>query len=313
MNTPLFFELKRIQSQQQNNDKTLIDQELYRLQNNDSVHTKSLTESVKDIKEQGIKKTRIEDKEACNVIPPSNLGNIYSKENIIPFTIFVEIDDFLRPPISSNIIQQSALFLEGDNQTQQSESHSQFIHTELSYPDPIQYMLVRSTIDEIISFTSENEMQYAENRIYETIANPIHMHSQKKKSKSECTHNHIEVRVPVVVGEYEIEINMSNQVFFEQEVLGFKEISRNVELRNFKFIPDQFGKSLDNGTYTVSKGKIKLEGEIFQNFRYSANTNHNENASQQKQKNNRLHQRMALNLTVHLSQIQKFKATLYDE
>lgn len=313
MNTPLFFELKRIQSQQQNNDKTLIDQELYRLQNNDSVHTKSLTESVKDIEEQGIKKARIEDKEECNVIPPSNLGNIYSKENIIPFTIFVEIDDFLRLPISSNIIQQSALFLEGDNQTQQSESHSQFIHTELSYPDPMQYRLVRSTIDEIISFTSENEMQYAENRIYETIANPIHMHSQKKNSKPECTHNHIEVRVPVVVGEYEIEINMSNQVFFEQEVLGFKEISRNVELRNFKFIPVQSGKSLDNGTYMVSKGKIKLEGIIFQNFRYSANTNHNENASQQKQKNNRLHQRMALNLTVHLSQIQKIKATLYDE
>lgn len=313
MNTPLFFELKRIQSQQQNNNKTLIDQELYRLQNNDSVHTKSLTESVKDIEEQGIKKTRIEDKEECNVIPPSNLGNIYSKENIIPFTIFVEIDDFLRLPISGNIIQQSALFLEGDNQTQQSESHSQFIHTELSYPDPMQYRLVHSTINEIISFTSENEMQYAENRIYETIANPIHIHSQKKKGKPECTHNHIEVRVPVVVGEYEIEINMSNQVFFEQEVLGFKEISRNVELRNFKFIPDQSGKSLGNGTYTVSKGKITLEGKVSQNFRYSANTNHNENASQQKQKNNRLHQRMALNLTVHLSQIQKIKATLYDE
>ncbi|MFE6169057.1 BC_2427 family protein [Viridibacillus arvi] len=313
MNTPLFFELKRIQSQQQNNYKTLIDQELYRLQNNDSLHTKSLTESVKDIEEQGIKKTRIEDKEECNVILPSNLGNIYLKENIIPFTIFVEIDDFLRLPISSNIIQQSALFLEDDNQTQQSESHSRFIHTELSYPDPIQYRLVRSTIDEIISFTSENEMQYAENRMYETIANPIHMHSQKKKGKPECTHDHIEVRVPVVVGEYEIEINMSNQVFFDQEVLGFKEISSNVELRNFKFIPVQSCKSLGNGTYTVSKGKITLEGIVSQNFRYSANSDHNENASQQKQKNNRLHQRMALNLTVHLSQIQKIKATLYDE
>ncbi|MGE7625550.1 hypothetical protein ACQKMD_21985 [Viridibacillus sp. NPDC096237] len=55
---------------------------------------------------------------------------------------------------------------------------------------------------------------------------------------------------------------MSNQVFFEQEVLGFKEISSNVELRNFKFIPDQSGKSLGNGTYTVSKGKITLEGKI---------------------------------------------------
>ncbi|MGE7623076.1 BC_2427 family protein [Viridibacillus sp. NPDC096237] len=313
MNTPLIIELKRIQSQQQNNYKALIDQKLYRLQNNDSVHTKSLTESVTDIEEQGIKKTRIEDKKECNVIPPSNLENIYSKENIIPFTIFVEIDDFLRLPISGNIIQQSALFLEGDNQTQQSESHSQFIHTELSYPDPMQYRLVRSTINEIISFTSENEMQYAENRIYETIANPIHMHSQKKKGKPECTHNHIEVRVPVVVGEYEIEINMSNQVFFEQEVLGFKEISSNVELRNLKFIPDQSGKSLGNGSCTVSKGKITLEGKILQNFRYSAITNHNENASQQKQKNNRLHQRMALNLTVHLSQIQKIKATLCDE
>lgn len=333
MNTPLFFELKRIQSQQQKNYKTLIDQKLYRLQNDGSVHTKSLTESVVDIEEQIIEdllsihnkpvedeiqsshsvKERKEDKEECNVTPPSNLESIYSKENTIPFTIFVEIDDFLRLPISGNIIQQSALLLEGDNQTQQSESHSRFIHTELFYPDPMQYRLVRSTINEIISFSTENEMQHADNRIYETIANPIHIHSQKKKGKPECTHNYIEVRVPVVVGEYEIEINMSNQVFFEQEVLGFKEISSNVELRNFKFIPNQSGKSLGNGTCTVSKGKITLEGEIFQNFRYSAKTNNNENASQQKQKNNRLHQRMALNLTVHLSQIQKIKATFCDE
>ena len=156
-------------------------------------------------------------------------------------------------------------------------------------------------------------MHHTENRIYETIANPIHMPSQKKKGKPECTHNHIEVRVPVVVGEYEIEINMSNQIFFEQEVLDFKEISRNVELRNFKFTPVQYGKSLGDGTCTVSKGKIALKGEIIQEFKYSDNVNRNKNASKQKRKNNGLHQRMALNLTVHLSQIQKIKATLYDE
>ncbi|ETT88295.1 MULTISPECIES: BC_2427 family protein [Viridibacillus] len=270
------------------------------------------TESVADIEEQEIKKKRIEDKEEHNVTPPSNFGNIYSKENIIPFTIFVDINDFLRRPIGGDIIQQSALFLEGDDQTQQSESHSQFIHTELSYPEPVKYRLVRSKINEIISFTTENEMHHAEKRIYETVANSIHMPSQKKKGKPECTHNHIEVRVPVVVGEYEIEINMSNQVFFEQEVLGFKEISRNVELINFKFTPVQYGKSLGNGTCTICKGKVALEGEILQRFKYSANTNHNKNAAQ-KQKKNRLHQRMVLNLIVHLSQIQKIKATLYDE
>ncbi|MGE7921420.1 BC_2427 family protein [Viridibacillus sp. NPDC093762] len=377
MDTPLIFygELKRIQSQQQNNYKNQTDQELYQLQNNDndSIHTKSLTESIefddseKDfsckqiddckqnkkslnninipskrvlpkIKYRHFKKNTniqqrkletlqadsedeiqvihsfkelIEDKEERNVTPPSNLENIYSKENIIPFTIFFEIDDFLRLPISGNIVQQSALLLEGVDQAQQSENHSQFIHTELSWPDPIQYRLVHSTINEIISFTTENEMQHAENRIYETIANPIHISSPKKKGKPECKHNHIEVRVSVVVGEYEIEINMSNQVFFEQEVLGFKEISRNVELRSFKFTPVQYCKSLGDGTCTVSKGKIALKGEILQKLRYSANTN--QNASQQKQKNIRLHQRMALKLTVHLSQIQKIKATLCDE
>jgi len=346
INVPLKRVLPRIKHRHFKKNTNIQQKKLETLQTDSISNNRTIkTESVVDIEEQEIEKKRIEnllsiqkntpveeeiqsinsltewieDKEEHNVTPPSkkelkiyNLGNVYLREVIIPFTIFAEIDDFLRLPISGNIIQQKALFLEGDDQTQQSESHSQFIHTELSYPEPIQFRLARSTINEIISFTTENEMQHAKNQIYETIAKPIHMPSQKK-GKPECTHNHIEVRVPVVVGEYEMEINMSNQVFFEQEVLDFKEISRNVELKNFEFIPVQYGKSLGNGTCTVSKGKIALKGEFLQKIKYSANTNHNENASQQKRKNNRLHQRMVLNLIVHLSQIQKIKATLCDE
>ncbi len=235
---------------------------------------------------------------------------IYSITVTNPFITIIEIDEFLRPPISGNAIQQSAKFLDSKDRTQQSESQSQFIHTELLYSEPLQFKLVSSTINEMISFSSKKEVHPTKHRVYKASVNPIHTHSKKKNSFSKCKHNHIEVIIPVVIGEYEIDISMSNPVFFEHEIIGIKEVSNQVVLGDCSFIPIQFGKPLSNGTRMVSKAKIALKGDIIQKFTYSAKPNHDENASHQKQKHNHIIQKMDIRLIVLLSQMQKMKTFL---
>ncbi|MDQ0213990.1 ribosomal protein L17 [Oikeobacillus pervagus] len=237
-------------------------------------------------------------------------GEVFTKTIIRPFSTFVEIGDFLHPPIFGDIIQQSAKFFMDHDRIQQPDIYSEFLHTETNYPDPLECKLVRSTMDEMISFTKDDELQpLKNNRIYKTIANTIHTPSKKKEGKlANCEYNCIAVRIPVVVGEYEIEFEMTDQVGFEQEVLSLKEILKHVSLNRCQFIPTKYTKPLSDGTCAATKGKLQLEGEIQQQITYSALPLQYKDSPQPK--SSRLHQQIALNLIVHLLQNQKIRTTL---
>ena len=52
--------------------------------------------------------------------------------------------------------------------------------------------------------------------------------------------------------------------------MRIKEISKEVVLSNFRLVPTVFSQSLNNGTRTVLKGNLFIEGDICQTIEYTA-------------------------------------------
>lgn len=153
------------------------------------------------------------------------------------------------------------------------------------------------------------------NNHYQSIAVPLHDSKAAKTSETDnktCTsHDFIQIRVPVVAGEYKMEIILEEDVVFEEEILGVKEISKEVVLTNCKFVPTQFSPSLDNGTCTALKGNLFIKGYISQNIEYTAADNGNEGSKQNESVPyyRQLHQKIILDLIVHLLQVQQVRVS----
>ena len=80
-------------------------------------------------------------------------------------------------------------------------------------------------------------------------------------------HKYVNTRVPVVVGEYNIEVCLDEDVLFEEKIYKVKEISKVVELTNCKFVPTRFAPSPADRGRIALKGKLFIEGNIFQSIR----------------------------------------------
>ncbi len=233
-----------------------------------------------------------------------------------PFSTFVEIDDFLHSPIFSNIVQNSAEFLDLNNK-QTPQLNTKLLNTTTYYPEQPECRLVCSKIHEMISLT-DTVHTYSKNNTnnhYQSIAVPLHDSKAAKTSETDnktCTsHDFIQIRVPVVAGEYKMEIILEEDVVFEEEILGVKEISKEVVLTNCKFVPTQFSPSLDNGTCTALKGNLFIKGYISQNIEYTAADNGNEGSKQNESVPyyRQLHQKIILDLIVHLLQVQQVRVS----
>ena len=233
-----------------------------------------------------------------------------------PFSTFVEIDDFLHSPIFSSIVQNSAEFLDLNNK-QTPQLNTKLLNTTTYYPEQPDCRLVCSKIHEMISLTDtvSSYSKNNKNNHYQSIAVPLHDSKAAKTSETDnktCTsHDFIQIRVPVVVGEYKMEIILEEDVVFEEEILGVKEISKEVVLTNCKFVPTQFSPSLDNGTCTALKGNLFIKGYISQNIEYTAADNGNEGSKQNESVPyyRQLHQKIILDLIVHLLQVQQVRVS----
>ena len=233
-----------------------------------------------------------------------------------PFSTFVEIDDFLHSPIFSSIVQNSAEFLDLNNK-QTPQLNTKLLNTTTYYPEQPDCRLVCSKIHEMISLTDtvSSYSKNNKNNHYQSIAVPLHDSKAAKTSETDnktCTsHNFIQIRVPVVAGEYKMEIILEEDVVFEEEILGVKEISKEVVLTNCKFVPTQFSPSLDNGTCTALKGNLFIKGYISQNIEYTAADNGNEGSKQNESVPyyRQLHQKIILDLIVHLLQVQQVRVS----
>ena len=227
-----------------------------------------------------------------------------------PFSTFVEIDDFLHPPIFGSTVQNSAEFLDLNNK-QTPQSSTKLFHTTTYYPEQPYGHLVCSKIHEMLFFT-DTVHTYGlnqKNNHYESIVVPVHgspfAKIEETNNKSYASHDFIQIRAPVVVGEYKVEICLEDGVVFEEEITRVKEISKEVVLTTCKFVPTQFSPSLDNGICSALKGMLFIEGYIRQNIEYTAASNRNAEQKEPATHLRQLHQKIVLDLIIHLLQVQQ--------
>jgi hypothetical protein len=246
-------------------------------------------------------------------------GKIRSMTIKNPFSTFVEIDDFLHPPVFGGTVRHTAEFLDLNNR-QTPQLDTKLLHTTTYYPEQPYCCLVSSKIHEMIFFTDTVRTYGTNNKknLYKSVVVPVHdslFTKTKETNNQSCTsHDFIKIRAPVVVGEYEIEICLEEDVVFEEEIIKVNEISKEVVLTNCKFIPTQFSPSLGNGTCTALKGNLFIEGYIHQNIEYTAVSNRN-TGSIQKDPVTHLHQlcqKIVLDLIIHLLQVQPVRVS-YDD
>jgi hypothetical protein len=239
-------------------------------------------------------------------------GTIRSMTIKSPFSTFVEIDDFLHPPIFGGTVQHTAEFLDLNNR-QTPQLDTRLFHTTTYYPEQPYCHLICSKIHEIIFFTDTVRTYGAKNKKnhYKSVVFPVH---QKETNNQSCTsHDFIQIRVPVVIGEYEIEICLEEDVVFDEEIMKVNEISKEVVLTNCKFVPTQFSPSFGNGTCAALKGNLLIEGYIHQNIEYTVAYNRNAGSIQKETAAHlrQLRQKIVLDLIIHLLQVQQVRVS-YD-
>ncbi|MED1203078.1 BC_2427 family protein [Heyndrickxia acidicola] len=229
-----------------------------------------------------------------------------------PFSIHVEIDDFLHAPICGEKLQNTFEFFHLDYK-HPSQYETKLINTTTDYPEQPDCHLVRSNIHEMIFLTDLSTYENKKNQHYKSIVVPLHDLSLKE-TKETTTNSYaspdiIHIKVPVVVGEYKIEACLEENLVFEEGILGVNEISKEVILTHCKFAPTQFTQSLGNGTCTASKGNLFIEGTIHQNIEYTAFHNNIPGLKQKKSgtHSNQLCQKIVLELIIHLLQVQKVR------
>ncbi|WP_429844381.1 BC_2427 family protein [Brevibacillus sp. FIR094] len=244
-------------------------------------------------------------------IESSKRGRIHSLTTKSPFSTIVKIKDFLHPPIFGGIDQNTIEFIDLNNK-QWPQLDTKIVNSTAHYQEKIFGRLIHSKISGSIFLTTTvhaYQMNKQDN-LYRTIAVPIHDSpdtiSAETNNMSCPTHHFINIRVPVIVGEYKVEIPLDEDIMFAEEILGIKGISNEVILKECRLVPTQFHPSLGEGTSKAREGDLFLEGYIHQNIEYSVADKTNDTTIQKESVMNfyQLHQKIAVELIVHILQIQ---------
>ena len=220
-----------------------------------------------------------------------------------PFSIHVEIDDFLHNPICGDIAQNTFEFHELSHQ-KAPEMDTKLLHTTTYYPEQPDCRLVCSEIHEMVFLTNaQNDNRHHKGNHYKSIVVPLHdPHATETEESNPGSYVHI--RVPVVLGEYKIEVGLEENIAFKEEVMRVKGISKEIILTNFRLVPTFFSPSLNNGTRTILKGNLLIEGYIDQKIEYSAFHNRNKDSTTPM---THLSQKIVAELIVHILQVQKVR------
>ncbi len=220
-----------------------------------------------------------------------------------PFSIHVEIDDFLHEPIYGDVIQNTFDYLDQNNK-HTPEFETKLINITAYYPEQPDFRLVSSKINEIAFLSDDQNVgtNFFKGNPDNSIVVPLHDSLFTKAVES--NHSYVHIRVPVVLGEYKIEICLEENVTFLEEVSGIKEISKEVVLTNFRLIPSVFSQSLNNGTRSVLKGKLFIEGYIDQKITYTAFSNKNTKSLTPL---NSLYQKILVELIIDILQVQQVR------
>jgi hypothetical protein len=230
-------------------------------------------------------------------------GKVYFMTKKSPFSIHVEIDDFLHAPICGDIVQNKFEFLDLNNK-HTPEFDTKLINTTAYYPEQPDCRLVCSKIHEFVFLTyDQNEGKSNKGNHYKSIAVPMHG-SLFTEAEESNNNSYMHIRVPVVLGEYKIEICLEENVTFKEEVKGIKGVSKEVVISNFRLVPTVLSQSLNNGTRTILKGILFIEGYIDQKIEYTAFPN---KITESLTPLNQLNQKMSVELMIHILQVQQVR------
>ena len=226
-----------------------------------------------------------------------------------PFSTYVEINDFLHAPIYGDNVQNTIFDFLDLNDNLSPQLQAKLLQTISIYPEQPDCRLVSSNINQMISLmrTDTNKKNGSEQHPFKSVVVPLHNSQAIKKGEINSSEPFIHIRVPVVLGEYKIEICMEEKIAFDKGIEEVKEITNEVVLSDCRFVPIHRSQSLGNGTRTVLKGNLFIEGYIQHNIEYRVSNTQNKSAIHP----NRLCQNIVLELIIQMLQVQKIKV-LFD-
>ena len=119
-----------------------------------------------------------------------------------PFSVHVEIDDFLHDPISGDIIRNTFEYHDMNNKKRLNLIQNYFILQPC--PEQPECRFVCSNIHEIVFLTDDqNEGQNHKGNHYKSVVIPMH-NSLVTKAEESNNNSYVHIRVPVVLGEYKL-------------------------------------------------------------------------------------------------------------
>ncbi|GGA26025.1 BC_2427 family protein [Psychrobacillus lasiicapitis] len=230
----------------------------------------------------------------------------------IPFSTFVEIDNFLHPPLFGSTDQKTFTFIDpSDNKPPQLDTKLvdtvTYLH-EQPYCHLIGFKsheLIFTTSQKSVERESNNKQKAYHRAVVVSIHNSISM-KEGETDKTYPNHKYVYTRVPVIVGEYNVEVCLDEDVLFKEKVYKVKEISKVVELINCKFVPTKYSPSSTGKNRIALKGKLFMEGNIHQSIQYLPRIKVEENSVSLKEEqfSHSIHQNIVIELIIQLLQVQ---------
>ena len=193
------------------------------------------------------------------------------KMTTIPFSSYIHIDSFLHNPIYGNKIKKNIRLFE-EKKDDQHVDQQQFTTTTY-YQDQPFCKLVSS---DIRLMTDLNKKGVKQNQVIETLPNnftPIHT-GQSTLTETvidfelKDTQVYPKTLLPIVLGEYQTEIVIHTTIPFKKGITNIVDVTKEVVLTNYKFLPTDYSHDSNKMKRHVSKGTLFIEGFIDESIEF---------------------------------------------
>ncbi|NME05806.1 hypothetical protein [Psychrobacillus sp. BL-248-WT-3] len=232
-------------------------------------------------------------------------SNIKTKTIYIPFSTYVDIEDFMNPALYGSAKQEGYNFLPTNN------DHfplldTVFFDSMYFFQEELYCHLLGYKVHEILFSAHNNDSQklsVAENNLYKSQVKVRHNSGQKENKLPLAVH----IKVPVIIGEYDVEISLKRALDLEERVVNIKELSKDIQLASCKFIPSSFEQSNEEGVQQATRGKLLIEGTIIQRIEYTVLSESEEKLRKKDlpSESPKVQQNAVIELVLQLLQVQK--------
>ena len=232
-------------------------------------------------------------------------SNIKTKTIYIPFSTYVDIEDFMNPALYGSAKQEGYNFLPTNN------DHfplldTVFFDSMYFFQEDLYCHLLGYKVHEILFSAHNNDSQklsVAENNLYKSQVKVRHNSGQKENKLPLAVH----IKVPVIIGEYDVEISLKRALDLEERVVNIKELSKDIQLASCKFIPSSFEQSNEEGVQQATRGKLLIEGTIIQRIEYTVLSESEEKLRKKDlpSESPKVQQNAVIELVLQLLQVQK--------